>query len=159
MKTLLVILLALFLTLPVLAQETPQDKESTDKAFLFTLSGLDNLAADGYRGGLGIRYSVGNGYWLRGSFSYNGSLETEKAQASGGVFKDIWQTTNTTVSIGGELATTGVSGHQTFGLGASVLFMAWDNFGISLDEMILLHLTDDYVSTSSGGRLTLNIFF
>lgn len=154
MKTIFVLLLTLILSIPALTQS----KEVTDKAFLFTLSGLDHISADGYRGGIGFRYTLGNGYWTRAAFAYNGALESNKAQASGGVFKDICQTNNATFSLGAELGSSG-DDNNFFGFGGSLLFMAWDDFGISLDEMIVLHMKDDYVATSSGGSLTLNFFF
>jgi hypothetical protein len=53
-----------------------------DKALLFDLGGLANLAAGNYGGGLGFRYYIGSDLALRLSVGFNTSSETTKNTAS-----------------------------------------------------------------------------
>lgn len=74
-----VILLLALLTVSVTATFGADPKPLTrpgDKALLFDLGGLANLAAGNYGGGLGFRYYIANSLALRLSFGFNTSTET-----------------------------------------------------------------------------------
>jgi opacity protein-like surface antigen len=86
MKRLLLALfvLTIFVNLAFAGDDSVPKSKSGDKAFLFTLSGLSNLGATSYMGGLGGKYYISDGNAIRASLGYATSTTTTKTTAGAG---------------------------------------------------------------------------
>ena len=74
----IVMLVLLFVTSLSLAGDPKPITHSGAKALLFDLSGLANLAAGNYGGGLGAKYYIGQDFAVRLGFGFNTATTTTK---------------------------------------------------------------------------------
>lgn len=85
MKKLFTLALVIFLVPFLLqAQDASSKRSAGDKALLFSLSGLGNLGAGNYMGGVGFKYYFSNNLALRAGLGFANSSETKKAPTSAG---------------------------------------------------------------------------
>jgi opacity protein-like surface antigen len=83
MKQLFLVLIALAIiaNLAFAGDDSIPKSKSGDKAVLFTLSGLSNLGAASYMGGLGGKYYISDGNAIRASLGFGTSTTTTKPPA------------------------------------------------------------------------------
>lgn len=103
-----------------LAQVTPA-LQSGSKALLFNFSGLDNLNANSFNGGIGVKYYLSPSTAFRGGLQFASANEDDPANPASGQQAQDGETSATRVGISGALEFHGGTGRVTpmWGLGVA----------------------------------------
>jgi|GEM_PF-5934586 len=157
MKYILVILSLLLLV--SLGQAQKQMKHTSEKAVLYSFSGLGDMSAGKFNQGIGARYSIGADFWLRGSLGYVSSDEGSDLNASVGAFKELFWLSNTIFSAGLEFGSSGEGNNHEIGILANIMYLPWDDVGLALDSGFKYERSTQTWSTRHGGKFTLTMFF
>ena len=153
MKYLLIAVAILALALPCLGGSR------TDRAMLFTVGSLTELSVGDFHGGIGAKYYTSENYFLRGNVSYVSDESSSSLNGGVGLFKQFYQTSNTSFSLGAELGSTGIAHDYSFAVVANICYSPCDNIGLSLDNAVTFRKADKSWMTSSGGKFGLEVFF
>lgn len=125
-----------------LAQVTPA-LQSGSKALLFNFSGLDNLNANSFNGGIGVKYYLSPSTAFRGGLQFASASEDNPANPPSGVQAQDGEISGTRVGIAGALEFHSGTGRVTpmWGLGAAISITSTErknpNFGPASDQIIV----------------------